>query len=316
MATNREPWIKLKIGFARSDKIAQLPDDSAKLGWVHALLAAKTQRRMGVFVSRAHLVDLLGRRGEYYDAYVAAGLLHVAPVLCEDCARLHVDDQLESGNVVVHDYLAEQRDPTNADRQAQWRARQAAERAARADAERDADVTAEVTPPTVTNGIGEAAAAIDPPATVTPQPVTSPSSEHKAGPANGGVTPDSRARRTTATTTTTGTPRKKDVIEEELDLAASAPVRPTPVVDDLDLSDPNRAGRPKASTERPLAPPPGIASATPKWRTPCTSYVAHQREHRLIDGMAVCPPCEDAAAAKGNGAARDESVGLWGGSVQ
>jgi hypothetical protein len=111
--------------------------------------------------------------------------------------------------------------------------------------------------------------------------------------------------------TVTVTPRKKkDVFDEELERAASAPVRAAPVVDDLDLSDLGRAGRPRASS-RPLTIPPAIAAATPSWRLPCTNYVAHQHHHQLVDGQAVCPPCEEAAAAAGTFPPADRTADLW-----
>lgn len=309
MASTREPWIKLKIGVITSDKVASLSDDSAWRGWITTLVLAKTQRRMGVFISRGHLAELLGRRGLYVDEYVQRGLLHVAPALCADCARRHLDDNLDSGNLVVHDYLAEQRDPTNAERQAAWRAAHQVDR----DGNVTENVTGNVTPPTVTPESDDATVPQEAPSTVTPDAVTSPSPPATPSTPNGDVTPDSHARGMTVTVTETVRRRKKkDVLDEELDRAADVPVRATPV-DELDLSDPNRAGRPRASTEqRPLTPPPGIASATPQWRLPCTNYVAHQQQHRLVDGQAVCPVCEEAAAKAGTFPPANGSSDLWG----
>jgi hypothetical protein len=96
---------------SRSDKLASLPDDSSRLGYIYALLEAKTQRRMGVFAGRAHLVDVMGRFGAYVDGWLEAGLIHVAPALCDGCAGRHGPDQLRPGEIVIHDYLMEQRDP-------------------------------------------------------------------------------------------------------------------------------------------------------------------------------------------------------------
>jgi hypothetical protein len=56
-----------------------------------------------------------------------------------------------------------------------------------------------------------------------------------------------------------------------------------------------------------------MAALKPAWRTPCTNYTAHQLKHRLIDGQAVCEPCEAALAAaaiKPNGADVVESAEL------
>jgi len=313
MASTREPWIKLKIGVITSDKVASLSDDSAWRGWITALVLAKTQRRMGVFISRGHLAELLGRRGVYVDEYTQRGLLHVAPVLCADCARRHVDDNLDSGNLVVHDYLVEQRDPTNAERQAAWRAAHHVDR----DGNVTVTVTGTVTPPTVTQVPDESTVTHAVPPPVTPEPVTSLSRPEPPGTGpstdNGDITPDSPARGMTVTVTETVRRRrtKKDVLDEELDRAAAAPVRAA-VVDELDFSDPNRAGRLRPSSEpRALTPPAGIAAVTPGWRLPCTNYVAHQSQHRILDGQAVCPPCEDAAAAAGTFPPADRPGDLW-----
>ncbi len=116
---SREPWIKLKIGTRRSGKVACLPSDSARLGYIYLLLEAKVQREMGVFEGRAHFAEVLGRFGRYLPHYLAGGLLHEAPALCADCRARH--PAVRPGAIVVHDYLREQRDPTNADRQDRWR---------------------------------------------------------------------------------------------------------------------------------------------------------------------------------------------------
>lgn len=114
-----EPWIKLKIGMRRSDKLGDLPSDSARLGYIYTLLEAKVQRRMGTFVNRRAFADVLGAYGKFFVEYVKRGLLHVAPLQCVECATRH--GELIAGTVVVHDFLREQRDPTNAERQDLWR---------------------------------------------------------------------------------------------------------------------------------------------------------------------------------------------------
>jgi hypothetical protein len=171
----REPWIKIKIGIRRSGKMAALPTDTARLGWFYVLVEAKVQRHLGVFDNKAHFVEVMGRFGKYLDAYQAAGLLHVAPDLCRECKPRHRD--AKRGQVIVHDYLREQRDPTNADRQANYRE-------THGDEDEGPDGDAEVTP-TVTPAI---TAEVTP--TVTPEQGAT-------------VTPDSRARATTATVTST-----------------------------------------------------------------------------------------------------------------
>lgn len=126
IAPSREPWIKLLVGIYRSDKLAALPSDAARWGWIGVLTNAKTQRRMGVFASQAHLEDVLGKRGRFFLDYVKVGLLHRAPHLCEECARRN--PEIKDGEVIVHDFLVQQRDPTNADRQLTWRESHNAER--------------------------------------------------------------------------------------------------------------------------------------------------------------------------------------------
>lgn len=120
-----EPWVKVKVGLVKSDKVAGLPNGDARWGWVKALAEAKLQRRMGVFASRRHLADLLGPEGRYVRDYVRVGLAHDVPEAdeawpenCTDrrCDRYYREDTTP-GEVVIHDFRLEQRDPTNADRQ-------------------------------------------------------------------------------------------------------------------------------------------------------------------------------------------------------
>lgn len=314
MPQRRVPWVKVRIDLPGSEKLAKLPDDAGRWGWVCVLVAAKTQRRMGVFAGRAHLVSVVGQAGPYVEDYVAAGLLHVAPMLCSACAARHVDDDLQSGDHVVHDYLVEQRDPTNADRQATYRQLQAALRALEAagiDIPLTDKVQGHVTLTTVTPSTpapGPASPAVTA-NRVTPDPSPIEPARH-----NGEVTGDSRARGTTVTTTVreTTTPKKKNASDERVVESRTREV----AVDAPFLSDPNRAGRRGASIDRPLTPPPGILAATPGWRLPggCRSYVQHQSAHLIIDGQAVCPPCEEEAGF--NPAAPVEPASLWGGTVQ
>lgn len=167
----REPWIKVKIGVRRSGKLAALPNDTARLGYFYILIEAKVQRLLGAFDNKAHFVEVLGRFSKHFDAYLTVGLLEVAPALCRECKARHRD--AKRGQVIVHDYRREQRDPTNADRQADYRATHAEDEEG---AEGDADIT-----PPVTDS------------------VTPPVTDQQGAT----VTPDSRARATTATGTET-----------------------------------------------------------------------------------------------------------------
>ncbi len=186
MPRDREPWVKVKIGARRSGKLAGLPSDTARLGYFYTLLEAKVQRRMGVFDNRAHFVEVLGRFGKHLSSYLEVGLVHEAPGLCAECRRRHPNAR--KGQIVVHDYLREQRDPTNADRQAAWRESHGEDgdnddRNDDRNGSDDDDVTG-----TVTQDVTGTVTAVE---TAT-------------------VTPDSRARATTATgtgTTTEGSTR-------------------------------------------------------------------------------------------------------------
>jgi hypothetical protein len=137
---SREPWIKVKVGLISSDKVGALSSDAARWGWTKTLCMGKTQRRMGVFASTRHLADLLGKHGRFVSEYVSHGLLHVVPDLCARCRSNHLEER--PGEVVIHDYRREQRDPTNADRQADFKEAHNAI----GNGETNAPVTPEVTP--------------------------------------------------------------------------------------------------------------------------------------------------------------------------
>jgi hypothetical protein len=124
MPPRHKPWIKVDADADQSDKVAGLPSHSARWGWFRTMCRAKTQRRMGVFAGPQHLRQLLGTEGRYVPDLVKAGLLHVWPTDCYRCAADYTADATD-GDLVVHDYRREQRDPTNADRQALSRDRNA-----------------------------------------------------------------------------------------------------------------------------------------------------------------------------------------------
>lgn len=148
MPNEREPWIKVRIGIVRSDKLAALPSDTARWGWVRVLAEAKIQRQMGMFGSRRHLSALLGQHGRFVAAYISAGLLEEAPAICARCRPQHPDARPDE--LIVHDYRREQRDATNADRQATYRD---IHRNAESNAESNAPVTQTVTPDSRARGM-------------------------------------------------------------------------------------------------------------------------------------------------------------------
>lgn len=82
------PWIALDCAFGEHPKIASLPSDAARYGWVLTLLAAKRQTRPGRFASRRHYTEVMHRHAKHLSHYIAAGLLEVH----------------EDGALVVHDW--------------------------------------------------------------------------------------------------------------------------------------------------------------------------------------------------------------------
>lgn len=173
MARDNEPWVKVKIGVRRSGKLASLPSDSARLGYFYVLTEAKVQRHMGVFDNRAHFTEVLGRFGRWLPDYLRVGLVHEAPALCDECTKRN--PRVKDAEIVVHDFQREQRDPTNAERQATYRE---THRNGTSNSGGDAEVTSTVT------------------GKVTPK------STHPVTPT---VTADSRAPESTATVTVTTT---------------------------------------------------------------------------------------------------------------
>lgn len=170
--SDREPWWKCRVGLRRSDKLAALPSDSARLGWVYVLCESKLQRRLGVFVSRVHFGDVMGRYVRYLNDYIAAGLAHESPALCDRCKASY--PEAADGEIVIHDYRREQRDPTNADRQADYRG-------SGRNGQGNAKVTPKVTPKVTASSV-----------------TVGPPSRAGAGTSAGGCAPHARAGETGA----------------------------------------------------------------------------------------------------------------------
>jgi hypothetical protein len=127
MPPKHKPWWKADADADESPKIAALPNPAARWAWFRMMCRAKTQRYMGVFGSEQHLKLLLGMEARYVRPMVGIGLLHTWPVkpsACDRCAKDYAGDA-QPGNLVVHDFRREQRDPTAAERQAEHRGRTA-----------------------------------------------------------------------------------------------------------------------------------------------------------------------------------------------
>lgn len=135
MPPKHKPWWKADADADESDKLALLPSDAARWAWFRMMCRAKTQRRMGVFSGRAHLKALLGLNGRFVPDLVRIGAAHQWPTDCPRCQTDYATDAI-AGDVVVHDYRREQRDPTAADRQARAR-----ERHGDSDGDSHADIT-------------------------------------------------------------------------------------------------------------------------------------------------------------------------------
>lgn len=68
-------WKTVDVDIYKHPKLAGLPSDSARYGWIVTLLEAKAQRHPGTFASRGHYREVMGRFGKFLPDYLAAGLL-------------------------------------------------------------------------------------------------------------------------------------------------------------------------------------------------------------------------------------------------
>ena len=102
-------WITLDVGLPKHPKLAELPNDSARFGWIAVLCESKAQRRPGTFASVRHFREVMGRFAKHLADYEAVGLL----------------ERDDDGTLRVHDWERHQ-----------WSVRQARHR------ERDDSVTA------------------------------------------------------------------------------------------------------------------------------------------------------------------------------
>ncbi len=80
-------WITLDTKLGNHPKMAALPSDAARYGWVLTLLEAKEQRTPGTFASEKHYRHVMPRHGRFLADYVKAGLIDKG-----DDGTLHVHD--------------------------------------------------------------------------------------------------------------------------------------------------------------------------------------------------------------------------------
>lgn len=69
------PWFLVECALLKHEKLAKLPNDSARFGWFVVLAEAKLQRKPGRFASEAHFRLVMGRHARFLKAYVSAKLL-------------------------------------------------------------------------------------------------------------------------------------------------------------------------------------------------------------------------------------------------
>lgn len=133
-----DPWVAIEATVRRNGKLASLPSDVARWGWVVMLGEAKLLRRAGTFTP-AQWPEAMGRFARYLDAYLSAGLLHRAPRYCDQehqrtCLRGR--GPFPAGTLVIHEWPSHQRE--HAVRQAVYRSKSDADSDVRSDAGSDA----------------------------------------------------------------------------------------------------------------------------------------------------------------------------------
>ncbi len=85
-------WITVDTKLGKHPKMAALPNDAARYGWLLTLCEAKEQSRAGTFATANHFAHVMGRHGRFLDAYIKAGLLDNGP----------------DGTLLVHDWQRHQ----------------------------------------------------------------------------------------------------------------------------------------------------------------------------------------------------------------
>jgi hypothetical protein len=80
-------WITVDTKLPDHPKMAALPNDTARWGWIVTLLEAKEQRTPGTFASEKHYRHVMPRHGRFLGDYIKAGLIDKG-----DDGTLHVHD--------------------------------------------------------------------------------------------------------------------------------------------------------------------------------------------------------------------------------
>lgn len=71
-------WITVDVDLWKHPKMAALPSDSARWGWLVALSEAKQQRKPGTFAGAAHFKEVVGRYGRWLPDYIRHRLMDEA----------------------------------------------------------------------------------------------------------------------------------------------------------------------------------------------------------------------------------------------
>lgn len=104
-----EPWVAVEATIRRSPKMTGLPNDTARYGWVVALGEAKLLQRGGAFLP-GQWEEVMGRYSRHKAEYVAAGMLHVAPVACSEPRCMRGRGPFPEGSLVIHKWGVYQRE--------------------------------------------------------------------------------------------------------------------------------------------------------------------------------------------------------------
>lgn len=114
-----EPWVAFTATMHRNPKMTELPNDTARYGWMVAVMEAKLLRRQGGFAP-GQWIETMGRYARFSPHYLAAGLLHRAPLYCGGLAQCMAGrGPFPDGMLVIHDWPVYQREA--AARTARWR---------------------------------------------------------------------------------------------------------------------------------------------------------------------------------------------------
>lgn len=80
-------WITVDTALPNHRKMADLPSDAARWGWLVSLCEAKEQRTPGTFASEKHYRHVMPRHGRFLPDYLRVGLMDKG-----DDGTLHVHD--------------------------------------------------------------------------------------------------------------------------------------------------------------------------------------------------------------------------------